>query len=320
LHRLIHNSVENDPYKIRRSSFQKFTFAALQLPEDMSAKSAKKKPAGKIPSLISNTKLQQLYTTMLKCRILDSHARALTGGGPTWKGKEAAVVGAAIDLRPEDTIVFSSGAAIAGFLKGLPLRSIFSEASKHPSSKIKRKRKTNAGAGTHVQSAVATGIAYAHNAGGKGSVTVAFLSGSLEECDAEESALLFAGVQKLPIVYVYSGTPAKNIQAYSFGFPVIPVDGSDVVAVYRVAHECTIRAREDGGPSIIACGFDSKNVSSAKSHDPLRNMERYLSAKELFTDERKQSTIRAFEKAIAAARKAPHHGKPDLGSRHIFIV
>jgi TPP-dependent pyruvate/acetoin dehydrogenase alpha subunit len=291
--------------------FQNSSSTALQLAEDMSPKPANKKPA-EVSSLISDAKLQQLYAMMLKCRILDSHARKLKGG-PSWKGKEAAAIGASIDLRPEDTIVSSLDPAVASFLKGMPLRTIFSESARRSSSE----NKAAASAGRQAQSAVATGIAFASNA--KGGVTVAFLSGSPEGCEAEREALRFAGLQKLPIIYVYSGWSAESAQLNSYRFPVIPVDGGDVVAVYRVAHECTVRAREGGGPSVIACILHSAN-GSASSNDPLRNMERYLSAKGLFREERKQSTIRAFEKLIATAMKSPQQRKSAPELQRMFAL
>ena len=286
----------------------------------MSTKSAKKKPADSAPALISDNKLQQLYSMMLRCRILDSHARNLNGG-QSWKGKEAAVVGAAIDLKPEDAIVFPSNATVAGFLKGVPLKSIF-QSHEHSLKGAEKTRK--AIAGPDAQAALATGIAYASSARNKGRITLAFLLKNPEGSEAGREALRFAGQHRVPIIYVYSGNQVDPTQAYAYGLPVIPVDGSDVVAVYRVAYECMIRARERGGASVIACSIGPTNGSSAKGQDPLRNMEKYLSAKGLFAEERKQSTIRAFEEAIgkatAASRKAPHHRETVSESRHIFLM
>jgi len=303
-----------------RRRLQIFPFAELQLAEDMSTKSAKKKSAQSAPALISDNKLQQLYSMMLRCRILDSHARSLNGGR-SWKGKEAAVVGAAIDLKPEDSIVFPSNATVAAFLKGVPLKSIF-QSRERSLEGAKKTRK--AVAGTGAQAALATGIAYASSAGNKGSITLALLSENPEGSEAGRDALRFAGQHRVPIIYVYSGNQVDATQAYAYGLPVIAVDGSDVVAVYRVAYECMIRARERGGASVIACCIGSTNGGSAKSQDPLRNMEKYLSAKGLFEDERKESTIRAFEEAIAkataASRKAPHRRETDSESRHIFLM
>jgi TPP-dependent pyruvate/acetoin dehydrogenase alpha subunit len=283
----------------------------------MSKKSVKKKSADKAPALISDKKLQQLYATMLKCRILDSHARRLNGSRSR-KGQEAMLVGTTIDLRPEDTLVHPLDGAVGKLLKGTPLKRIFLQHMK-PSGMAKGKTKSVAGAST--QGAIATGIAYAISTEDKGGITLAFLSESPDGCDVGRDALLFAGTHKLPIIYVYAGPPVDAMQTYAYGFPMIPVDGSDVVAVYRVAYECTIRARQGGGPSVIACSFSSNDENSAKRQDPLRNMEKYLSAKDLFTDESKQVTIRKFEQGITQAIKvSKKRREPGHESHQIFLM
>ena len=59
--------------------------------------------------LISHEKLRQLYSTMLKCRLLEERTRileeqaGLENDRSTSVGMEATAVGAAIHLRPEDT-------------------------------------------------------------------------------------------------------------------------------------------------------------------------------------------------------------------------
>jgi pyruvate dehydrogenase E1 component alpha subunit len=281
----------------------------------MPKKSAKK--SGTTPSLISDSKLQQLYAMMLKCRILDSHIQSLEGKS-FWKGKEAAAVGAAIDLQPEDTLIVFSGTAVGNLLRGTSLRSIFRQAHKRSSNDAKRKSKAATNTGSLVQSALATGIAYARSAGTTGTVTVAFLSESPEASEAGRNALLLAGARKLPIIYVCGGKTPDAMQLHSYDFPVIPVDGNDVVAVYRVAYECIARARKGGGPSVMMCN------SSANRQNPLLNMETYLAAKDLFTQEQKQQLIKAFEKDLAqaktAAEKRSRNSETQQQPQHIFVM
>jgi TPP-dependent pyruvate/acetoin dehydrogenase alpha subunit len=76
-------------------------------------------------------------------------------------------------------------------------------------------------------------------------------------------ALRIAGAGALPILFVHCDqlSPDKHgrakeelgAQAESYGFPGIPVDGHDLVALYRVAHESLVRARRGGGPTLIEC-------------------------------------------------------------------
>lgn len=259
-----------------------------------------KKSAESAPSIISSDKLLKLYTLMLQCRILESKARSLDRIS-SWKGKEAVAAAIAICLQPEDAMVAFSGTAIASFLKGTPLRSVLSQ---HAVSKT---RKTPPGA--QAECALATGIACSRN-----SVTVAFLSGRPEQFASGREALQFAGEHKLPILYVYSGPSVDAMQAYAYGFPVIPVDGNDAVAVYRVAHECIVRARQGGGPSVLAC------TAASVMDDPIRKMEQYLLTKGILTNELKQATIRKFKQSIAAAERALPAGKTRRESRAIFVV
>ena len=228
------------------------------------------------------------------------------------------LVGTTIDLRPEDTLVIPADATHARFLKGTPLKRLFSQ---HKASSGKAKEKTKNTAAVSVQSALATGIAYARSTENKGSITLAFLSENPECCDSGRDALRFAGKHKLPIIYVYAGPLVDAIQSYAYGFPRISVDGCDVVAVYRVAYECMIRARQGGGPSVIACSYGSNGGNSAKRQDSLRNMEKYLSAKNLFTDEGKQLTIRKFEQAIEQTIIASKNRQETrLESQRIFLM
>ena len=111
-----------------------------------------------------------------------------------------------------------------------------------------------------------TGLALAHRLEKKRNVVIAL---STEEDSVPEGwheAMKFAGIHKLPIVYVKSGfafetAPAKGtpmLEELSFmardcGFPAIVVDGKDAVAVWRVAHESIHRARNGAGPTLIEC-------------------------------------------------------------------
>src|SRR5437763_4305811 len=84
--------------------------------------------------------------------------------------------------------------------------------------------------------------------------------------DAHE-AMNLAGVRKLPVVFIcdnnqwaYS-TPThlefacENLadRAQAYGFDGVVVDGTDVLAVYREARRAIEKAREGGGPTLIEC-------------------------------------------------------------------
>ena len=78
-------------------------------------------------SLIEDTKLKQLYATMLQCRLLIEYAGSLRNQ-PQAKalysasmGQEAIAAGCAIDLRSQDTIALAAHDSIPALVKGVAL-------------------------------------------------------------------------------------------------------------------------------------------------------------------------------------------------------
>ena len=90
--------------------------------------------------------------------------------------------------------------------------------------------------------------------------------GAAARGDAHE-AMNFAGVRRLPVVFVcdnnqwaYStpthlGYAVEHLadRAAAYGFEGVVVDGTDVLAVYREAKRAIEKAREGGGPTLIEC-------------------------------------------------------------------
>ena len=93
-----------------------------------------------------------------------------------------------------------------------------------------------------------------------------FGEGSAARGDAHE-AMNMAGVRRLPMVFIcdnnqwaYStpthlGFPTEHIadRAEAYGFEGVVVDGTDALAVYREAKRAIEKAREGGGPTLIEC-------------------------------------------------------------------
>src|SRR5690349_470656 len=93
-----------------------------------------------------------------------------------------------------------------------------------------------------------------------------FGEGASARGDAHESMTL-AGTRRLPIVYVcdnnqwaYStpshlefATEHVADRAQAYGFEGVVVDGTDVLAVYREAKRAIEKARAGGGPTLIEC-------------------------------------------------------------------
>lgn len=276
-------------------------------------------------SLISNQKLLQLYSTMVKCRLLEKQVRLLendkrAGKGKSGSGHEAAAVAVALDLLAEDTVAPAPLDFLLNFIKGAPLTSVFRDLLVRTSSP----------ASLAAQLEAAGVAALANKTRKNGKVVVAFLGDLPLSPDVLDEALNFAGVHQLPLLFVCRNGAASSprslkqkaqpedlaLKAQSHGIPCIPVDGDDAVAVYRVATESIAHARRGNGPTLIECktldwparpktGSDKQKSALAskrrKTNAPLRNMEEYLTRKGLFSKKIKQEAADGFDRQLQAA-------------------
>jgi TPP-dependent pyruvate/acetoin dehydrogenase alpha subunit len=283
--------------------------------------------------LISNAKFKQLYSMMLKCRMLDEKARILfphptsTANGLAAPGWEATAVGIAVDLRPADTIGLSHRNFITNFIKGVPLEAIFSDLhsrgttpDNHHSSATDNGEvvsdTTSCSSNIAAQLKIAIAIALVNQRKKNGNITVAFAGKNSTSPTSWHEALDLAGAYDLPMIFVAlenrsaQSTPIKGkslgIKTHAYGFPCIPVDGNDVVAVYRVAQESIARARQGGGPTLIECKINQSGIDMAgqeqadpgKSCDPIIKMENYLVGKALFESHWKEQVVNKFEEEL----------------------
>jgi TPP-dependent pyruvate/acetoin dehydrogenase alpha subunit len=249
-------------------------------------------------SLISDEKLISLYASMVKCRLLDERLHRLArkkGFADEYcsaAGREAAVVSAAIDLCPGDSIRSSGPGLIAGFVKGAPLFDLI------------RQLNSAGRDGLSAQKAPAISDEDASKKGKAIAVAVAFRAESSSSNWRREMRL--AGKERIPVLFVshrkrLSG-PARGIS----GIPRIPVDGNDVVAVYRVASEAITQARKGNGPTLIECvsagaSNSHKKIRRGPNSDPIQNMEVYLRGKGLFCEGLKKEIEAEFNCELDAA-------------------
>ena len=261
-------------------------------------------------SLISNDTLIHLYANLLKCRLFDEcveglvRQRKAAADHAAAAGCEAANVGVAMDLTDEDGLSSVDDGVLLGFLHGGSPAGVFRSLRAHGTPAM------NLGAQLHT----AMGAALAHKTKRNGKVVVVFWrEGALRYW---LDALEIARANGLPMIFVcvtsLTGAPesrtkrtnaANNVnEAPGSGLPNITVDGNDVVAVYRVAHESIGRARLGRGPTLIQCeGFRVKG--QRKAHDSIANMENYLRGKGLFKREIKKQTVEDFTRELDAAMK-----------------
>jgi TPP-dependent pyruvate/acetoin dehydrogenase alpha subunit len=256
-------------------------------------------------SLISKQKLLQLYAAMLKSRMLEDcikaeRARNLNGQGEAsspWqpaRGREAASVGVLIDLVSEDTVASHPGSLIPHFLKGVPLGELF-KAHARPIAP-----RSQAASQTVSSLAEAVIAAVANKASKNRKIAVAFPDRDAAARRSWQQALSQASLHNLPMIFIsHSARPLKTKLA---GCPAIPVDGHDVVAVYRVASESITRAREGRGPTLIECRrWQSADSVHNPDNNPIHNMEKYLTRKGLFTAALRTEIAAGFRRELDAA-------------------
>jgi TPP-dependent pyruvate/acetoin dehydrogenase alpha subunit len=276
-------------------------------------------------------------------------------------GQEATEVGVTMDLLPEDTVAPSHRNFVTNIMKGTPLKLMYAQLYARKSSPDQgRSSPAHCGyapaniitpASTiAAQLNIGTGVALAFKMQKKQNIVVALSGDGSTSLGFWHEAVNFAGVQKLPIVYVIennlwaesvstslqTAVEDLSVKAQAYGFPGITVDGNDVVAVYRVMREAIGRARQGGGPTLIECKTyrwyghseidpakyrTSEEVEYWRSKDPIPHMERYLSERGLWSDQWKQQISdeinREIDEAIDFAEKSPYP-EPEECLDHLY--
>jgi pyruvate dehydrogenase E1 component alpha subunit/2-oxoisovalerate dehydrogenase E1 component alpha subunit len=285
-------------------------------------------------SLISDEKLLALYAALLHGRMIEEQQRSGSGGNRGSKcgagcGHEAPVVATCIDLHREDTLVAPPDTLIHAFVKGAPLESIaawLAPSSSADAEGAQSRRSPGSldsaslaswnvvsPASPEAVAVLNAGISAAltHKIADDDKIVVVFFAGDAEDPDSRE-ALHFTLEQQLPMLLVlHATTPQSNHRGTgkssqnaavvplrriaSFGIPCLPVDGADMVAIYRAASESIARIRQGRGPTLLEC------IDVADGLDPIAKMEAYLDRKGLFQPIFKELTQATFTAALAAA-------------------
>ncbi len=222
-----------------------------------------------------------MYRWMRLQRILDDRMIALQRQGrigfygPS-EGQEAAIVGAAMAMAPEDWIVPQYREPGAALVRGMPLKELLCQFMSNAEDPAKGRqmpchyvyRKGNylsisSPVGTQIPHAV--GIGWAMKLRGEPSAVLVFFGDGATSTTDFHSAMNFAGVFRTPTVFLCNNnqwaislpvskqtaasTLAQKAQAY--GFDGIRVDGMDALAVYRATREAAMSARAGRGPTLV---------------------------------------------------------------------
>jgi pyruvate dehydrogenase E1 component alpha subunit len=290
-----------------------------------------------LPAL-SSEKMLALYGHMVLTRQFDERMFKLQRQGRMGTfgrvaGQEAAHVGAAFALQPDDWLVPAFREMGALILRGIPLEQLLQywggdeRGAAHPRNL--RTLPVAIPVGTHMLHAV--GIAWAmKQAGEKVAALTFFGEGATSEGDFSE-AMNMAAVFKLPVVFFcqnnqyaislpYSkqtASPTVAQKALAYGMFGVQVDGNDVFAVYRVAKEALERARTGQEPTLIEAvtyrvmdhttSDDSRRyraedeVEPWRQRDPIERFGRYLRAKGLLDDAVAAKVLAEADQKVADA-------------------
>jgi TPP-dependent pyruvate/acetoin dehydrogenase alpha subunit len=276
-------------------------------PRPVRRKSSSRKKKVQTPAtpVLEAGKLKDLYSTMVKCRLLAErmHGNQNTNAqmGEFTSGLEAMFVGAGAHLLPHDCVALEHGGCIASLIKGTPLRMILS-----------RSTRTDEDFTGAPELTMNTAFTLAQEMKGQRAVTLMFCPKSTGALAFDPQIMGLAASEKLPLVALMEtgfkaetqtedAAPAAVDARY---YPRIAVDGCDVVAVFRVAQEAVRRARQGHGPALIECVMartDGTGDGVSAQNDPLASMERYLRRRELWSDEWARSIADGFSRELDEA-------------------
>src|SRR5438034_454757 len=169
-------------------------------------------------------------------------------------------------------------------------------------------------------------------------VVIAYFGEGASNTGDFHEGLNFAGVQRLPIVFVcennlyaYSVPIEKSMaiddvadRAESYGFDGVSINGNDVLAVYQSTQGALARARNGEGPTLIECKTyrwhghsehdkafyrTDEELEMWKSRDPIPTFTTYLKGLHVLSDEKEKEIVdrvaKTIDEAVEFAMNAP---------------
>ncbi len=241
-----------------------------------------------------------LYRGMLWTRLMDKQFMALQRQGTIGfyaetLGQEAASIGSAAALEPQDWLVPALREHGAGLYRGMKFESfvaqLFGNADDvtqgrqmplHPSDPATRYVNMSSCIATQIPHAV--GIAMGIQAIGDGSeVCMGFMGDGATSEGEFHVSMNFAGVRKCPVVMVCQNnqwaisTPGAGqtasetiaVKGLGYGIESLRADGNDILAVYEVSRYAVDKARRGDGPTFIEL-LTYRVSAHTSSDDPSR--------------------------------------------------
>jgi 2-oxoisovalerate dehydrogenase E1 component len=312
---------------------------------------------GDIPGL-DDKELIELYRLMAISREMDRRALAAQRQGrfviyTMLEGHEAAQVGSAFAMKPNDFVFNAYREHAVGLTRGLPLEVELKFWMGIPTDDWDVHGQRFGSITVPLASQIPHAVGYAYTTRSRGEDTVAvtyFGDGSTSETDFH-SGLNFAGVWRTPNVFICENnqyaitvplrkqTASQSIaqKALAYGIHGVVVDGMDVLAMYQATTEALERARNGLGPTLIeavcyrygahATADDARRYRTAaeeaqwRERDPLRRYRAFLESRGLWTDEDEARVIdeagERFDAAMETLEALPTPDRAEL-VRHTY--
>jgi TPP-dependent pyruvate/acetoin dehydrogenase alpha subunit len=286
-------------------------------------------------SLISSEKLLAIYIAMLKCRLLEQRATSLFQHGKldsdlhSSSGLEATAAAVAIDLQQDDTISIVPGDWLPALVKGMSPETLFRvlapAASAHSeAAAIEAAHKNILFPSTETDfPEFVRERASAALAAKNGAVVAVFIRPGAPSLAQWRKTMGAAAAKRLPIVFAHyihqprengSTSRPKNSEALFNNLPSIAVDAYDPVAVYRVAYEASVRARQFRGATLLQCIIQSQSAVASQTRsdsplvekvitDPIASMETYLKSKGINPEIHNRQIVATFNRDLDLASR-----------------
>jgi hypothetical protein len=235
--------------------------------------------------LLPNRRLKELLELMRRCHAIDRR-------NPKQLPREALLAAAAIHLEAGDILSSDPTDTAAPFFapEQKPNALVTWKAVVTPEDHVTLPRVSRL--------ALCAAMAQGLRASGTGGVVLDITTTAVAE-SAWDETLTYAQHARLPLLLAVAdptggragrrpnalSLPAISRVAKKLKLPVLPVDGEDAVAVYRVMQECLLRARLGEGPAVIwgILTPQSKGAKLSRSAQPIARMEKYLAVRGLLS-------------------------------------
>jgi pyruvate dehydrogenase E1 component alpha subunit len=293
------------------------------------------------PDDVKDSDLLDWYRHMVVARRLDKVGMVLQRQGQlglyaSLLGQEAAQVGSAATLAPQDWIFGAYREMAAGVLRGLDPAGMMHvwRGTWHGWHDPRAQGFAPMALPIGTQTPHAVGFAMAAQFDGADLVVLCYIGdGATSTGDAHEG-MNMAGVFQAPVVFLVQNNhyaisvplsrqtraPSLAARAVGYGFEGVRCDGNDVLACYVATREAVERARSGGGPGLVealtyrleshttaddaARYRDPEEVAWWRARDPIARFEAFLEREGLLAADRRAAVSAAAAAAATKLREA----------------